>query len=174
MTIDTGTPDTGTPRSLLAQPITAATFRPYGQFIQSTDDGKGFDKTDAQLDLSQGIPRLYIMQLRQTGLAFDRITRHQRCTQCLGALGDQDWFMAVAPPGTGDRPDLSQLAVFQIPPHCFIKLEAGTWHAGPHFDQASMDFYNLELSDTNITDHQTCDLRQTFGLTFNILAAAVG
>ena len=35
-------------------------------------------------------------------------------------------------------------------------MEAGTWHAGPLFDNTDhMDFYNLELADTNVTDHNT-------------------
>lgn len=44
----------------------------------------------------------------------------------------------------------------RIPPGNFIKLHAGTWHAGPLFEgEDSMAFYNLELSDTNVTDHNT-------------------
>ena len=44
----------------------------------------------------------------------------------------------------------------------------GTWHAGPYFRHAQVHFYNLELSDTNLTDHQTCDLLQSFGLAFEL------
>jgi hypothetical protein len=36
----------------------------------------------------------------------------------------------------------------------FIKMHTGTWHAGPLFTSpAHIDFYNLELSETNVTDH---------------------
>lgn len=42
----------------------------------------------------------------------------------------------------------------QVPFGTFIKLNPGTWHAGPHFETREyMDFYNLELSDTNQVDH---------------------
>ena len=35
-------------------------------------------------------------------------------------------------------------------------MEKGLWHAGPFFDGVEkMDFYNLELSDTNVTDHNS-------------------
>ncbi|CAN1244857.1 hypothetical protein LINPERPRIM_LOCUS6278 [Linum perenne] len=37
----------------------------------------------------------------------------------------------------------------------FVKLEKGMWHAGPVFEGESMDFYNLELSNTNYTTHLT-------------------
>jgi hypothetical protein len=35
----------------------------------------------------------------------------------------------------------------------------GTWHAGPLFDDEFQDFYNLELKDTNVTDHNTHDYK---------------
>jgi len=54
------------------------------------------------------------------------------------------------------------LAAFAIPGGCFVKLHAGTWHAGPYFDAATMAFFNLELADTNIVDHQSADLGRSF------------
>lgn len=44
----------------------------------------------------------------------------------------------------------------RIPPGKFIKLHEGTWHAGPLFEgENSVAFYNLELADTNVEDHNT-------------------
>jgi len=158
--------------------------------ITATADGKPFDDHDAQLVLSPGVPRFYLMTLKARGRHFHRITRHQRCTQCLGSLGGKSWFMAVCPPSQGDRPDLAQLRAFTIPGSCFIKLHVGTWHAGPYFEpeagelgrgeegmgngegndrpSSAMVFYNLELSDTNVTDHQTYDWATQEGLSFEI------
>jgi ureidoglycolate hydrolase len=150
-------------------PLTADTFAPYGQVIQATEDGKPFDETDAQLDLSQGIPRFYIMRLDFRGLTFSRITRHQRCTQCLGSLEGKSWMLAVAPPGDTRRPAIADIQAFQIPGDCFIKLHVGTWHAGPYFPDPSVSFYNLELSDTNITDHDTCNLTSSYGVTCELV-----
>ncbi len=161
-----------TVRSLPAQPLTSAAFRPFGQVIAATSDGKSFDRDDAQLVLDRGIPRFYIMRLTQRGRRFSRITRHQQCTQCLGSLAGQPWLIAVAPPSQADRPSLEAMTAFQIPGDCFIKLELGTWHAGPYFDQPSIDFYNLELSDTNLTDHETCDLLTTDNMMFEIVESA--
>ncbi|NJL00262.1 MAG: Ureidoglycolate hydrolase [Spirulinaceae cyanobacterium SM2_1_0] len=140
-------------RTLPAQPITVENFRPYGQLIQPTGDGKPFDADDAQLNLSQGTPRFYIMRLTPRDRRFRSITRHSQCTQCLGALGGREWFLAVAPPSDRPQPQLDRLQAFRIPGDCFVKLETGTWHAGPHFDGPALDFYNLELSDTNEVDH---------------------
>jgi len=155
-------------QTILAEPITSDRFRPYGQVIRAAAEGKEFDAEDAQLQLNQGIPRFYIMRLHHRGRRFDKITRHRRCTQCLGSLNGATWFIAVAPPSDADRPDLAAIVAFQIPGDCLIKLDIGTWHAGPYFDQETVDFYNLELSDTNLADHQTCNLRATNGVTLEI------
>lgn len=154
-------------QQLPAQKLTSETFRPFGQVISAAVDGKAFDLEDAQLHLSEGTPRFYIMRLQRRGRAFSQITRHLRCTQCLGSLGGQEWLIAVAPPNV-EQPLPELIQAFRIPGDCFIKLEVGTWHAGPYFEQDAVDFYNLELSDTNLTDHQTCSLPESFGLAFEI------
>lgn len=155
-------------KSLIARRVTSDNFRAFGQVIFPTQDGQSFGAEDAQLHLSEGIPRFYLMQLFHRGLRFHSITRHQRCTQCLGALAGQDWLMAVAPPGAAAAPDPALIQAFRIPGNCFIKLDVGTWHAGPYFEAEVVSFYNLELSDTNITDHETCNLKATYDLEFEI------
>lgn len=155
-------------RALTPQRLTSASFAPYGQVIGASVDGKPFDDQDAQLVLDQGMPRFYIMRLAARGLGFDRITRHRRCTQCLGSLMGQAWYLGVAPPES-DPLDPEAIEVFRIPGDCFIKLHLGTWHAGPHFqDPEWIDFYNLELADTNLVDHDTVNLRRQHGLIFHI------
>ncbi|KIY98960.1 hypothetical protein MNEG_9001 [Monoraphidium neglectum] len=148
---------------LKAQRVTPELFAPFGQLICATEDGKVFDGEDAQLVLDKGIPRFYIMRLpaRKPALTFDRITFHSQCTQCLGVLQDHPWYMVVARPGgqPGDlqrHPRVEDMATFEIPHGCFVKMESGTWHAGPFFkDVDFLDFYNLELADTNVVDHNT-------------------
>lgn len=147
--------------------ITPESFQPYGQVISASEDGKAYDDRDAQLQLQNGIPRFYVMRLHDRGRKFHRITRHLLCTQCLGSLNGSNWLIAVAT-GAGNQPDLESLKAFQIPGNCFIKLNVGTWHAGPHFDASALEFYSLELSDTNVTDHETCDLLKTYRLEYEI------
>jgi ureidoglycolate hydrolase len=151
--------------ALKAETLTVEAFAPFGQVCKAEEDGVEFGPADAQLDLSQGTPRFYVMRLREKDLSFDRITYHEKVTQCLGALGDEDWYMAVGAP-TMDvakypRHDSTKaeraLRVFRVPPGHFLKMHAGCWHAGPLFPSSVdvMDFYNLELSDTNAVDHNT-------------------
>ncbi len=158
-------------KTLIARPITPEGFAPFGQVIFPSPDGQAFGANDAQLVLDAGTPRFYIMTLTHRGQRFRTITRHRRCTQCLGALGGKDWWLAVAPPGPAATPDPATIQAFHIPGHCFVNLAVGTWHAGPYFGHDQVHFYNLELSDTNMTDHQTCHLAQTFGLEFAITPA---
>ena len=154
-------------RKLCAPWITSEAFRPYGQLITPAQDGKYCDD-DAQLNL-RGTPRFYIMRLSKRGRKFHRITRHVRCTQCLGSLEGKDWLMAVAPPSETEQPAIEEIAAFRIPGSCFIKLDVGTWHAGPYFDYDTVDFYNLELNDTNEVDHFTHDFLENDHLEFELI-----
>lgn len=157
-------------KQLPAQLITPENFRPYGQVIFPSSDGKAFDEEDAQLNLQNGTPRFYIMRLSGRGRKFHKITRHVKCTQCLGSLEGKDWLMAVAPPNSNtERPEIEKIAAFRIPGNCFIKLEVGTWHAGPYFEHDVVDFYNLELSDTNVVDHFTHNFLTNHQLEFEIV-----
>lgn len=156
-------------QAIPAQLINPDNFKPYGQLITASEDGKTYDHLDAQLNLNKGIPRFYIMRLQHRGRKFHQITRHNLCTQCLGSLEGKTWYIAVAPPSISTKPDLEAMAAFRIPGNCFIKLEVGTWHAGPYFDDEIVDFYNLELSDTNVIDHFTYNFLNQQDLEFEII-----
>ncbi|MCU0537716.1 MAG: ureidoglycolate lyase [Hydrococcus sp. Prado102] len=156
-------------KQLRAEWITPDGFKPYGQLINPSQDGIAYDETDAQLNLQNGIPRFYIMRLDKRGRKFHKITRHNQCTQCLGSLQGKDWLIAVAPPSAANEPDMEKMSAFRIPGNCFIKLEVGTWHAGPYFEHDVVDFYNLELSDTNVVDHFTHDFLKNQNLEFEIV-----
>ncbi len=157
-------------QQLQAEWITPENFRPYGQVISASEDGKSFDAEDAQLNLQNGTPRFYIMRLHKRGRKFNKITRHVQCTQCLGSLEGKDWLIAVAPPNhETEQPALEDIAAFRIPGDCFIKLEVGTWHAGPYFEHEVVDFYNLELSDTNVVDHFTHSFIESHQIEFEMV-----
>lgn len=156
-------------KELTTQKIGIDNFIPFGQLILPAEDSKPYDDSDAQLNLRNGTPRFYIMRLHQRGRKFGQITRHCLCTQCLGALNGHEWFIAVAPPCSEDRPQIEDIVAFRIPGDCFIKLKAGTWHAGPYFDPEIVDFYNLELSDTNERDRHTHDFLTSDRLEFEIV-----
>ncbi|XP_060184172.1 uncharacterized protein LOC132613900 [Lycium barbarum] len=164
---------------------TPESFKEFGQVIQASPDGEKFGPSDAQLDLSRGIPRFYIMQLKDRSLRFSNITHHANVTQCLGSIGGNVWYLGVAKPSIVDPTDVkgsdivqSHCGHFYVPPAVdevqafrisgpkFIKLNHGTWHAGPLFTDDKMDFYNLELNNTNVVDHTTHDFIKKNGVVF--------
>jgi ureidoglycolate lyase len=112
------------------------------------------------------------MRLPNRGLLISRITRHRQVTQVLGAAGGQPWLLAVAPPPAVDVPDaqpaLDEIRAFRIPGDAAVMLFRGTWHAGPLFETPEACFFNLELSDTNITDHWSCDLVKRYGVALKL------
>jgi hypothetical protein len=73
---------------------------------------------------------------------------------------------AAAPNRSEDlasEPEFENICGFLIPGDVAIKLHRGTWHAGPFFEEDEISFLNLELSDTNETDHQNSYLEKRFG-----------
>jgi ureidoglycolate hydrolase len=159
---------------LPAQRLETDAFAPYGEIIRPRRAQGQFDinpydpETSAeepQLTLTNGTPRLWIMDLKKNGLAFARLARHRRVSQCLGSLHGKDWYIGVAPPNEpadGTRPDLARIAAFRVPGDCVIKLHVATWHAGPHFVHEQCLFFNLENLDTNKRDFDACDLPGEF------------
>lgn len=150
--------------------ITAEAFAPYGTLLKPEEDGKLFGPDEAQLELTRGTPRFYVMRLHGRAKEFAHITRHLAVTQCLASVGGKPWLLAVAPPLDPDNPagepDLDALRAFEVPGDAAIALHRSTWHAGPFFDGPAQDFFNLELADTNQVDHHTVRLDRRFGLRF--------
>ncbi|KAI3949606.1 hypothetical protein MKW98_020928 [Papaver atlanticum] len=173
--------------TVLKLPVIDATptsFADFGQVIEASPDGEGFGPRDAQLDLSRGIPRFYVLRLENRPLKFTRITHHARVTQCLGSMGGHDWYLGVAKTSIvnpnediGKKTVQSKSGHSYVPPHPddfrvfrisgpkFVKLHIGTWHAGPLFKGDTMDFYNLEHVNTN--DHTAHDFEKEDGVIFS-------
>jgi Ureidoglycolate hydrolase len=158
---------------LAIEDLTPDAFAPFGTVIPPMEDGTEFGPQDAQLDLSKGTPRFYTMRIPGRGLTVKQITRHRSVTQTLASAGGHDWVMAVAPPKDLDvadaEPALSDIRAFRIPGDTAVMLYAGSWHAGPLFEDGERSFFNLELADTNIVDHHTCKLTQRYGIALKLV-----
>ncbi|CAJ2629668.1 unnamed protein product [Trifolium pratense] len=169
---------------------TPSTFKDYGQVIEPSPDDQRFGPHDAQLDLTQGIPSLYIMHLQNCPLKFSSIAHHAKVTQCLGAVGGNVWYLGVAKPSVVDSneikddsgkmivksrsghlyvpPAIEDVQVFKVSGPKFLKLNRGTWHAGPLFTTDAMDFYNLELTNTHAIDFTAHNFKKNNGVAFSI------
>ena len=147
---------------LAAATLTREAFAPYGQVIWPEEDGCDWQLGDAELDLNQGLPRLYLMRLAAKELRVRELAAHRQVSQCLGVMDPYPWQIAVAPAShSADQPidATTEIQAFTVPPRCILKLHRGTWHAGPLFQSpAELVFCNLELRDTNSTDRLTLPL----------------
>lgn len=114
-----------------AQVLTQDSFKPFGWVIEPEVDGTPFDAAShAELQLSQGQPRFYIMRVpEERGMTIYSITQHKQVSQCLGAAASSPhcWFLAVASPDL-QHPSVHDVIVFQIPPSKIVKLHPSTWY----------------------------------------------
>ncbi|XP_010417541.1 PREDICTED: uncharacterized protein LOC104703264 [Camelina sativa] len=169
--------------NLIPIEATYETFADFGQIIEPSRDCDHFGPNDAQL---------YIMPLQDTSFGFSKITHHANVTQCIGSIGARVWYLGVSKPSlieVGDDdtrrvvgtsttvveskyghlfapPPVEEVRVFRVSGTKFVKYNRVTWHVGPLFSDTSMDFYNLELSDTDVVDERTYDFRKNNGVIF--------
>lgn len=140
--------------------INSDNFDQFGQVVSWQYDEKCFSVDELQLELNRGTPRYYIFRKKERTLNFHKITYHKQVTQCLASVQDSPWYIVVARANfcIDNPPSLDDLVAFKVTGGTIVKLNMGTWHAGPLFQDVDvMDFFSLELSDTNAIDHNTYD-----------------
>ena len=161
-----------TTRHFTAHPATNDNVAAYGTLLEPLGDEEPFGAFDAQLQLGLGTPRFYLMKLTRRPMSVTRLTRHVSVTQALASLNAKHWYVLLAPPDEPDNlqalPDVDRLQAFCITGSQALVLHRSTWHAGPYFLDAEVDFVNLELSDTNVVDHHNARLDVAFGMVAEI------
>jgi ureidoglycolate hydrolase len=83
----------------------------------------------------------------------------------LSSADAQPWWLAVASAKLASE-QLNHITVqlVNVQPGEAVKLHQGTWHAGPFFLTPTALFFNLELSDTNLSDHNSHPLKSKLEL----------
>lgn len=128
-----------TPRVVLAQPLTALAFAPYGDLIAPGEAGReiNFGTTQrfddvARLDVEEQDGRACVALFRtdaQTHRAPYPLRAFER--HCLGSqsfipLGASRCLAVLA--GSGDTPDEAAIVAFMIEPGQGVTLRRGVWH----------------------------------------------
>ncbi len=67
------------------------------------------------------------------------------------------------------EPRLEDIKAFRMPGDVAMMLYKGSWHAGPMFEGEEQSFFNLELADTNLVDHHTCQLVERYGAALKLV-----
>ncbi len=133
-----------------------------GTGLREVDDMTPTGDQDAELRFGPGQLRYYVMRIRRRPQPITAMTCHKQATQCLSsAEGRPFWMLLAAPETQGPVLDASAAWLLKVNPCEGIKLHLGTWHAGPLFEAPSALFFNLELADTNQSDHKTLPLSKS-------------
>lgn len=138
-----------------------------GSGLREMDDMQPPDEKDPDLRFGPGKLRYFVMRLPYRPLSIKTMTRHLQSTQCLSSAEGLPFWMLLAPPHIkGPTLDATAAWLLKVMPGEGLKLHIGTWHAGPYFPAKSALFFNLELADTYIKDHETLPLSEP--LTMNL------
>ena len=150
---------------LTALRLNECNFEQFGTAILPVDDMTPHSIGDAELIFNGSNLRYYVMRLRRRPAMLGSMTRHTHATQCLSSADAQPWWLAVASAKLASE-QLNHITVqlVNVQPGEAVKLHQGTWHAGPFFLTPTALFFNLELSDTNISDHNSHPLKSKLEL----------
>ena len=153
---------------LTALRLNECNFEQFGTAILPVDDMTPHSISDAELIFNGANLRYYVMRLRRRPAMLGSMTRHIHATQCLSSADAQPWWLAVASAKLASE-QLNHITVqlVNVQPGEAVKLHQGTWHAGPFFLAPTALFFNLELSDTNLIDHNSKPLKAKLELKFN-------
>ena len=121
--------------SLIAQPITAEAFAPYGEVIQTEgaqltliNDGLCHRFSDlASFDIEDGRAGLsfFRSQLRPMPYRCDLLERHPLGSQCFIPMSDAEFLLIVAP-DNGGKP--GPLTAFLATNNVAVNIARNTWH----------------------------------------------
>ena len=151
--------------TLTALSLDQCDFTRFGTAILPVDDMTPHSNCDAELKFNGDNLRYYVMRLHRRAAVLGSMTRHIQATQCLGSADAQPWWLAVATAKLqSEQLDHSTVQLVKVEPGEAVKLHQGTWHAGPFFLATTALFFNLELSDTNLVDHNSQPLNQKLKL----------
>jgi len=151
--------------TLTALSLDQCDFTRFGTAILPVDDMTPHSSCDAELKFNGDNLRYYVMRLHRRAAVLGSMTRHIQATQCLGSADAQPWWLAVATAKLqSEQLDHSTVQLVKVQPGEAVKLHQGTWHAGPFFLATTALFFNLELSDTNLADHNSQPLNQKLKL----------
>ena len=151
--------------TLAAVRLDQGNFEQFGTAILPVDDMTPHSSCDADLKFNGDNLRYYVMRLRKRAAVLGSMTRHIDATQCLGSADAKPWWLAVAAAELqSEQLDHTTVQLVEVHPGEAVKLHQGTWHAGPFFLAPTALFFNLELSDTNLTDHNSQSLKKQLKL----------
>ncbi len=119
---------------LIAQPLTAEAFAPFGDVFNRLDQpGRVYTETALGNGRPHAWPSLSMAyNLPVTGLQIDvrELERHAHSSQTFVPVDAGRWLVIVAPHAPGGGPDISQVCAFVATAEQGVTYRADTWHHG--------------------------------------------
>lgn len=146
---------------LTAQPVTPATFAPFGEVI---------GRDEVRMELRGGeVFALDVLSYDHRPLRMDHLNRHHQATQALYPLHGAAAVLVVgaAHLDFADRADLDELRAFVLDGSAGVNLAIGTWHEGPWPLGAHVDLLNVQgrhVAQDNEIAHLARDLGVVIGV----------
>jgi ureidoglycolate lyase len=145
---------------LKVQPMTRETFAPYGVLIDS--------RGSVEIDLCEGQPSLTGATAERRPLRFDFMARHRRTMQVFSPLASSQSVIAVAPPCSGNAPEVERIAAFLVNGRLPYAYHKGTWHTPPFPISEWASYLVVDRSGTLDDDWELVDLKIAHGQIFEI------
>ena len=145
---------------IAAEPLTEASFKPFGQVIGEHDRAPDFQGEKGtsrwNVDFQGGRAHLGYIKTPYQGLAFTTLERHLRLSQTFIPLGGGPAVVAVAAPtALDDReaiPRPEDVHAFVLDGSKGYVLAPGTWHSLDRFPLAPPDARFVMITDRETAD----------------------
>lgn len=152
-----------TPRTLRLEPVTRASFAPFGQLIEAAGAASLANQgTAARFDFAARLANLrpdarpnvavFRAQPRALPLSLRLLERHPGSSQMFVPMTAPRYAVLVAEAGPDGAPDLATLRAFACASHQAINYDAGTWHHPMIALDAPSDFVMLAWEDGTAGD----------------------
>lgn len=134
-------------RVVVAEPVDAASFAPYGELIELRDSPPAFQNPGLRSWRvgyeANGATELMVIEFDPIPMTFGRLERHHEVTQCFLPIVGRWMVMAVAAPTTSPAPNPESVRAFMVAPHQGVLLGRSVWHALNRFPIGASAVYTL-------------------------------
>ncbi|HYE66376.1 MAG TPA: ureidoglycolate lyase [Pyrinomonadaceae bacterium] len=146
---------------LKVREMTREGFAPYGILIDS--------RGSVEIDLGQDRrPALTGTTSERRPFRFEFMARHKRTMQVFSPLVSSQSVIAVAPPSSGDAPEVEKIVAFLVNGRLPYAYHKGTWHTPPFPIGEWSSYLVVDRSGTLDDDYELVDLKLTHQRIFEI------
>ena len=155
--------DQSSPPRLVAEPLTAAGFAPFGDVLAPpAQPGRAYFADALANDRSTAQPSLSLSRIEPVPvgpLSAVMMERHAYSSQSFIALEAGRWLVVVAPHGPDGSPDMANARAFICGPRQGVTYRADVWHHPLTVLDAPATFAVLMWRDGSAGDEEFVDIK---------------